>query len=392
MSLPAKVLVANRGEIAVRIMRTLRRLGHRERRRLPRRGRRLARRARGRRGGRAARRLAGRRLPGRRNRSSRRARQTGAEALHPGFGFLSENADFAEAVADAGMTFIGPPPAAIRAMGDKIDRPSAWRTRRVCRPCPGSDGRGRQRRTRPSPRPIGSAIRSCSRPAPAAAARACGSRATPTTCATRSTRASGEAHASFGDGRVFVERYIERPRHIEVQVLADAHGNVVHLGERECSIQRRYQKVIEECPSPFVDEEMRAAMGATAVALARDGRLRLGGDGRDDRRRASASFYFLEMNTRLQVEHPVTELVTGIDIVAEQLRIAAGEPLALRPGRRRASTATRSSAASTPRTPTPASSRRPAALHLVRFPTGEGVRVDHGVDRGPPRSAPRSTR
>jgi acetyl/propionyl-CoA carboxylase alpha subunit len=193
-------------------------------------------------------------------------------------------------------------------------------------------------------------------------------------------RASSEALASFGDGRVFVERFIERPRHIEIQVLADAHGTVLHLGERECSIQRRYQKVVEESPSPFVDDELRAAMGETAVALARAvgyvsaGTVEMIVD--EDR-----GFYFLEMNTRLQVEHPVTELVTGIDIVAEQLRIAAGEPLAIAQDDVRMeghAIECRVYAEDADAGFIPATGR----LRLVRSPSGDGIRVDHGVVEG----------
>ena len=179
---------------------------------------------------------------------------------------------------------------------------------------------------------------------------------------------------------MFVERFIERPRHIEVQVLADAHGGVVHLGERECSIQRRYQKVVEECPSPFVDDDMRRAMGETAVALAREvgyvsaGTVELIAD-------ADGGFYFLEMNTRLQVEHPVTELVTGIDIVAEQVRIAAGEPLGYGQDAIRMdghAIECRIYAEDAEAGFVPATGR----LQLVRFPSGPGIRVDHGVTEG----------
>jgi propionyl-CoA carboxylase alpha chain len=193
-------------------------------------------------------------------------------------------------------------------------------------------------------------------------------------------RASSEAQASFGDGRVFVERYVERPRHIEVQILADAHGTVLHLGERECSIQRRYQKVIEEAPSPFIDEATRERMGASAVALARAvdyvsaGTVEMVVD-------AERNFYFLEMNTRLQVEHPVTELVTGIDIVAEQLRIAAGERLTLRQEDVRLSghaIECRIYAEDAEDDFRPATGR----LALVRFPAGPGIRVDNGTLEG----------
>jgi propionyl-CoA carboxylase alpha chain len=198
-------------------------------------------------------------------------------------------------------------------------------------------------------------------------------------------RASQEAKAAFGDGRVFLERYIDRPRHIEVQVLADAHGTVLHLGERECSIQRRYQKVVEEAPSPLIDEATRAEMGERAVALARAvdyvsaGTVEMVAD-------EDAKFFFLEMNTRLQVEHPVTELVTGIDIVAEQLRIAAGEPLGIRQEDVRMTghaVECRVYAEDAENGFIPAT----GPLHLVHFPSGEGVRVDHGLREGDPVTA-----
>ena len=193
-------------------------------------------------------------------------------------------------------------------------------------------------------------------------------------------RATGEAQASFGDGRVFVERYIERPRHIEIQLLGDAHGNVVHLGERECSIQRRHQKVIEEAPSPFLDEKMRNAMGAQAVALARAVDYQSAGTvefivDRDRR------FYFLEMNTRLQVEHPVTELITGLDIVAEQIRIVRGEPLGYAQDSIRLAghaIECRLYAEDADAGFLPASGH----LHLLRLPHGDGIRVDNGVLEG----------
>ena len=195
---------------------------------------------------------------------------------------------FAEAVTAAGRDLDRPAARRDAARWATRSPPSGWPARRACRRCPAPTAPS----ATPTPRwrrPSGSATRCWSRRARAAAARACGSPATPTTCARRSTRASAEAPASFGDGRVFVERFVERPRHIEIQVLADSHGTVIHLGERECSIQRRYQKVIEECPSPFVDAAMRAAMGATAVALARAVGYVSAGHGRDDRRRATAA-------------------------------------------------------------------------------------------------------
>jgi len=249
------------------------------------------------------------------------ARAAGADALHPGYGFLSENAALARACADAGIVFVGPPPAAIELMGDKLRAKAAAaaagvpvvpsfsveQARAAVDAYPllvkaAAGGGGRGMRVVEAPAQLDDAL--------AAAAR--------------------EARAGFGDERVFVERYLPRARHIEVQVLADAHGTVLHLGERECSLQRRHQKLVEESPSPVVDAELRATLGAEAVALARAagyvgaGTVEFIADAADP-----ATHYFLEMNARLQVEHPVTELVTGLDLVELQLRVAAGERLPL---------------------------------------------------------------
>jgi acetyl-CoA carboxylase biotin carboxylase subunit len=252
------------------------------------------------------------------------ARATGAEAVHPGYGFLAENAGFAQACQDAGLTFIGPPPAAIRAMGDKM----AARRVAVRLGVPVVPG------TEQAVSDDAEAARVAERvayPVMLKAAMGGGGKGM------RLVRASGElagalraaraeAGAAFGDASVYVERYVEEPRHIEIQILADAHGGVVHLGERECSIQRRHQKLVEESPSPFVTPEMRRRMGEAACRLAAAvGYVNAGTvEFLVDRER---NFYFLEMNTRLQVEHPVTELVTGRDLVKDQLRIAAGDKL-----------------------------------------------------------------
>ncbi len=253
------------------------------------------------------------------------ALDTGAEAVHPGFGFLSENAGFVEAVEAAGLVFIGPGAAAIAAMGDKIE--SKRLAERAGVPVvPGDAGEIADAEAAvASARRIGYPVMVKA----SAGGGGKGMRIAGSDGELRQVFGStvNEAENAFGDGRVFVEKYVEEPRHIEVQVLADAHGNAVHLGERECSIQRRHQKVIEECPSPFVDEALRAEMGARAVALARAVDYRSAGTVEFivDRER---NFYFLEMNTRLQVEHPVTEMVTGLDLVEQMLRVAAGEPLA----------------------------------------------------------------
>ena len=252
------------------------------------------------------------------------ARATGAEAVHPGYGFLAENAKFAQACLDAGLTFIGPPPAAIRAMGDKM----AARRVAIKMGVPVVPG---------TEQPVADdaeAARVAERvgyPVMVKAAMGGGGKGmrlvrTPGDLAGALRAARSEAGAAFGDAAVYIERYVEEPRHIEIQVLADAHGGVVYLGERECSIQRRHQKLVEESPSPFVTPEMRRRMGeaacrvAAAVGYVNAGTVEF----LVDRER---TFYFLEMNTRLQVEHPVTELVTGRDLVKDQLRIAAGEKL-----------------------------------------------------------------
>jgi propionyl-CoA carboxylase alpha chain len=253
-------------------------------------------------------------------------RQTGAEAVHPGYGFLSEREAFAIALAKAGIVFIGPNPKAIAAMGDKIASKKAA-TRAKVSTVPGyldeiADARHALKIAAEIGYPV--MIKASAggggkgmRIAYAAAEIEEGLRL-----------ARSEAKSSFGDDRVFLEKFIENPRHVEVQVLGDKHGNVIHLGERECSIQRRNQKVVEEAPSPLIDAKTRKAMGDEAVALAKAVGYDSAGTvefvaGQD------RSFYFLEMNTRLQVEHPVTELITGIDLVEQMIRVAAGEKLGL---------------------------------------------------------------
>jgi acetyl/propionyl-CoA carboxylase alpha subunit len=288
------------------------------------------------------------------------ASESGADAIHPGYGFLAESPEFAEAVREAGLTWIGPPPEALRIGGDKLEakrlaasvgvpvvpsgEPDELGFPLIVKAAAGGGGRGmRVVRSRDE---LDDALEAARR----------------------------EAQAAFGDGRVFRERYVERPRHVEIQVLADAHDGVVTLGERECSIQRRHQKVLEESPSVAVDAGLRAAMSdaaarfAGAIGYASAGTVEFMLDGPD--------FYFLELNGRIQVEHPVTELVTGVDLVAAQLRIAAGEkvPTAL--------TAPDGHAvevrlyAEDPRTFLPQTGR----IKRLRLPTG--VRVDAGVEEG----------
>ncbi|PBC82544.1 biotin carboxylase /acetyl-CoA carboxylase carboxyltransferase subunit alpha [Streptomyces sp. 2224.1] len=254
------------------------------------------------------------------------AARTGAQAVHPGYGFLAENAAFARACADAGLVFIGPPADAIELMGDKIRAKETVREAGVP-VVPGSSGSGLDDGQ------LAAAAREIGMPVllkPSAGGGGKGMRLVreEALLADEIASARREARSSFGDDTLLVERWIDRPRHIEIQVLADGHGNVIHLGERECSLQRRHQKVIEEAPSVLLDEATRAAMGEAAVQAARSCGYRGAGTvefivpGKDP-----ASYYFMEMNTRLQVEHPVTELVTGIDLVEWQLRVAAGEHL-----------------------------------------------------------------
>ncbi len=252
--------------------------------------------------------------------------ETGAEAVHPGYGFLSERAAFAQALAEAGIVFIGPNPKAIEAMGDKIESKKFANAAKVST-VPGYLG------VIDSPEQAAQIADEIGYPVMIKASAGGGGKGmriahSRQEVAEGFARARSEAKSSFGDDRVFVEKFIVNPRHIEIQVLGDKHGHVIHLGERECSIQRRNQKVIEESPSPLLDEATRRKMGEQAVALAKAVGYDSAGTvefvaGQD------RSFYFLEMNTRLQVEHPVTELVTGVDLVEEMIRSAAGEPLRL---------------------------------------------------------------
>jgi acetyl-CoA carboxylase biotin carboxylase subunit len=250
----------------------------------------------------------------------------GADAIHPGYGFLAENDRFAEICVAHGLTFVGPSAEAIRAMGDKSTAKATMQ--RVGVPTiPGSGGL------------LESAAAAAGLAAEmgfpvmikaTAGGGGRGMRLVPSAEQLESLfkAAQGEAEAAFGNPGLYMEKFIERPRHVEVQVLADRHGNVVHLGERDCSIQRRHQKLVEEAPSPALDPELRRRMGEAAVAAARS--ITYEGAGTVeflvDR---GGDFYFMEMNTRIQVEHPVTEMVTGIDLIAEQLRIAGGEPLSM---------------------------------------------------------------
>ncbi|MEV4468449.1 biotin carboxylase N-terminal domain-containing protein [Nonomuraea sp. NPDC049504] len=303
------------------------------------------------------------------------ARASGAQAVHPGYGFLAENATFARRCAESGLVFVGPPAAAIEAMGDKIRAketvsaagvpvvPGAtgpgledWRDfPALIKPSAGGGGKGMilVRAAAELPEALASARRT--------------------------------ARAAFGDDTLLIERYVESPRHIEIQVLADAHGGVVHLGERECSLQRRHQKIIEEAPSPFLTPETRAAMGAAAVEAARAvgytgaGTVEFIVDG------ATGAYHFMEMNTRLQVEHPVTELVTGLDLVELQLRVAAGErlPLAQEDVRLDGHAVEARVYAEDPARGFLPTGGRVLALREPRDPAGQAVvRVDSGLSEG----------
>jgi len=255
------------------------------------------------------------------------AKLTGAQAVHPGYGFVSENPAFAKALEKAGITFIGPGIKAITSMGDKITSKKLASDAGV-NTIPGFTD------TIESPDHAVEVAREIGYPVMLKASAGGGGKGMRVVTSDEEARegferAKNEAQASFGDGRIFAEKFIEEPRHIEIQVLADTHGNTIHLGERECSIQRRHQKVIEEAPSPFLNKATREAMGKQAVTLAKAvdycsaGTVEFIVD-------AKLNFYFLEMNTRLQVEHPVTEMVTGLDLVEQMIRIAAGEELEIR--------------------------------------------------------------
>ncbi len=305
-------------------------------------------------------------------------RKIGAEAVHPGYGFLSERADFAAALAGAGIVFIGPSPEAIAAMGDKIA------AKRLAREAGVATVPGHLDTIADAERAV-SIAREIAYPVMIKAAAGGGGKGMRIAHSDAELRggfsgAQHEARSSFGDDRIFLEKYIEEPRHIEIQLIGDAHGNIVHLGERECSIQRRHQKVIEEAPSPFIDAATRAQMGAQAVALARAVSYRSAGTVEFivDRER---NFYFLEMNTRLQVEHPVTELVTGTDLVELMIRIAAGEKL---PFDQKAVHQTGWAIEARVYAEDPTRNFLPSIGRLIRYrpPEGEGIRVDSGVFEG----------
>jgi acetyl-CoA/propionyl-CoA carboxylase biotin carboxyl carrier protein len=305
------------------------------------------------------------------------AKEAGAEAIHPGYGFLAENAEFAKACAEAGIVFIGPPPEAIEAMGSKT------RAREIMAEAgvpivPGA--------TEPA-KDLKAAKKQADEAGYPVACKAAGGGGgkgfrvamTPNDLEEAFEGAAREGEKFFSDDRVYVERYLEDPRHVEVQVLADSHGNVIHLGERDCSIQRRHQKVIEEAPGPHVDAEMRERIGKIATDAAAAVGYR--GAGTVEGMQVGDEYFFLEMNTRVQVEHCVTEMVTGYDIVREQLLVAAGEQLSISQEEvelRGWAIECRINAEAAHKKFAPA----PGAITTYREPAGPGVRVDSGVEAG----------
>jgi acetyl/propionyl-CoA carboxylase alpha subunit len=290
----------------------------------------------------------------------RAARESGADGVHPGYGFLAESAELAEAVLDAGLTWVGPPPAALRAGADKLAAKETARAAGVPVLASGS------------PEELGFPLLVKA----AAGGGGRGMRVVRTAGELEDALAAArrEAAAAFGDDAVFCERYLERPRHVEIQLLADRHGAVAALGERECSVQRRHQKVLEEAPSPALDPALRARMSEAAVTFARA--IGYESAGTAEFVLDGGEFFFLELNARIQVEHPVTELVTGVDLVREQLRIARGEPLQVTGCYLDGHAVEVRLYAEDPRTFLPQAGR----LERLRLPTG--VRVDAGVEEG----------
>ena len=305
------------------------------------------------------------------------AKQAGAEAIHPGYGFLAENADFARACDDAGIVFIGPPPEAIESMGSKT------RAREIMAAAgvpivpgatePAADVEAARAQAEEAGYPV-----AC-KAAGGGGGKGFRVAQTPDDLAEAFEGAGREGEKFFSDDRVYVERYLEDPRHVEVQVLADSHGSTIHLGERDCSLQRRHQKVIEEAPGPQVDAEMRERIGKIATDAAAAVGYR--GAGTVEGMQVGDEYFFLEMNTRVQVEHCVTEMVTGVDIVREQVLVAAGEPLTIAQDEvelRGHAIECRINAEAAHKKFAPA----PGAITNYREPAGPGVRVDSGVEAG----------
>jgi acetyl-CoA carboxylase biotin carboxylase subunit len=306
------------------------------------------------------------------------AKKSGAEAIHPGYGFLSEREWFARAVGEAGLTFIGPSPESIEMMGDKTNA----RLAAVKANAPIVPGTTEPLKDEATAKKVAAEIGYPVMMKASAGGGGKGMRIVRSDeeMAAALQMAGDEAQAAFGDPAVYIEKLIECPRHIEIQIVADKYGNIIHLGERECSIQRRHQKVIEECPASFNDTDLRARMGAASVEIARAanyyslGTIEFLVD-------ADRNFYFLEMNTRLQVEHPVTEMVTGVDLVREQIRIAAGERLSIKQEDVRwtgSSIECRVYAEDPDKNFLPS----PGKITRLRTPSGPGVRDDSGVYEG----------
>ena len=310
-------------------------------------------------------------------------RDSRADALHPGYGFLSENPDFADAVRMAGFIFVGPPTKAIRAMGLKDEAKRLMADAGVP-VVPGYDGADQDPNTlAENAKEIGYPV--LIKPERVAAVRACERVDSPDAFAALLDSAVREAVSAFGDGHVIIEKYITAPRHIEVQLLSDRHGTHLHLFERDCSVQRRHQKVIEEAPAPHMPDEVRTAMTRAAVNAAKAidyegaGTVEFIADGSGTL--TPAGFWFMEMNTRLQVEHPVTERVTGLDLVALQLRVAAGEPLLLKQSdiQLNGHAVEARIYAEDPENDFLPS---PGQINELMFPESEGLRTDTGVDSG----------
>ncbi len=306
------------------------------------------------------------------------ARKSGAEAIHPGYGFLAENPEFARACRDAGIVFIGPSPEAMESMGDKV-RAREIMTRAGVPIVPGTPAlTGDASEVARFAREIGYPVllKAAAGGGGKGMRVARGDAEMPSLLA----QARSEARSAFGDDRVFVEKFVERPRHIEVQILADEHGHCIHLGERECSIQRRHQKLIEECPSAVVDPETRARIGDLAVTAAKAAEYTSAGTV-EFLRAADGSFYFMEVNARLQVEHPVTEMVTGIDLVKAQFLVAAGAELPYRQEDvvfRGHAIECRIIAEDPERNFMPS----PGTIRGIRVPSGPGIRYDRGTYGG----------
>jgi acetyl-CoA carboxylase biotin carboxylase subunit len=323
------------------------------------------------------------------------ATETGAQAIHPGYGFLSENAAFAQAVTDAGLTFIGPPASAIEAMGDKANARALMQKAGVP-VVPGYQGDDQTEGT------LTAEAARIGYPILVKAAAGGGGKGMriahiPTDLPEALAAARREAIHAFGDDRLILEKYLAEARHVEIQILADQHGHSIHLNERECSIQRRHQKIIEETPSPLLDEARRAEMGAAAIAAAQTVGYTNAGTIEFIVDPTTRTYYFLEMNTRLQVEHPITEFITGLDLVQWQIKIASGVPLLDgRKGEKEKRSLSLSPLHLFPFSPRghalevrlyaedPASGFLPASGPLLEFipPTGPGVRVDTGFQTG----------